>query len=274
MLMVLIFVICLAFKAGAYQISGRGSSTAEYDGDAHFNCVVSPPTGVLQVTWQRPSKDEKLDNLATFSKHFGEQVNEPYKGKVNFTERSLNSSSIILRNVTWEDEGCYICAFNVYPDGSKRKQMCLTVQGISKVNTSRVPSTKLESEARREVFSCSATGKPAPSVEWVISVGAIENKTQTSTVTNSDNTITYSSSITVDIPADWTGQVDCVLNKGKMGQRTETLFVSVDKNKNKEKGKDQIAAVIVVLMLILCIIVIAVVVRRRLKRKQRSEFIP
>lgn len=87
------------------------------------------PAGVLQVTWHRPSTDERIENLATFSKHFGEQVNEPYKGKVTFKERSLNSSAILLRNITWEDEGCYICAFNVYPDGSKRKQMCLTVQG-------------------------------------------------------------------------------------------------------------------------------------------------
>uniref|UniRef100_A0A8C6Q5B8 Immunoglobulin V-set domain-containing protein n=1 Tax=Nothobranchius furzeri TaxID=105023 RepID=A0A8C6Q5B8_NOTFU len=78
--------------------------------------------------------------LATFSKQFGEQVNEPYRGKLSFTEKSLNSSSITLRNVTWEDEGCYVCAFNVFPEGSKRKQFCLTVQGNSGY-LSHIPSS-------------------------------------------------------------------------------------------------------------------------------------
>lgn len=87
------------------------------------------PTGVLQVTWQRLFKDESIENLATYSKRFGQQVNEPYQGKVTFTEASLHSTSISLRNVTWEDESCYICSFNAYPEGSKRKQTCLKVQG-------------------------------------------------------------------------------------------------------------------------------------------------
>ncbi|XP_013877964.1 OX-2 membrane glycoprotein [Austrofundulus limnaeus] len=218
----------VSFSANANQISGHGSSTVEYDGEAHFNCAVSPPTGVRQVTWQRPSKDEKIVNLATFSTSYGEQVNEPYKGKVVLTETSLNSSSIILRNVTWEDEGCYICAFNVYPDGSKRKQMCLTVQGISKVNTSRESSVEQEREARQEVFSCSATGKPAPSIEWDVSPGAIITQTvQQRVVVNRDSTFTNSSSITVHIPAEWTGHVDCLLNQGRTGERRETLYSSV-----------------------------------------------
>lgn len=87
------------------------------------------PAGVLQVTWQRLFKDESIENLATYSKRFGQQVNEPYREKLTFTEASLNSSSITVRNVTWEDESCYICSFNVYPDGSQRRQTCLTVQG-------------------------------------------------------------------------------------------------------------------------------------------------
>lgn len=86
-------------------------------------------TGVLQVTWQRGLKPESLENLATYSNRFGKQVNEPFNEKVSFRESSLNTSSIILKNITWEDENCYVCSFNAYPDGSKRKQMCLTVTG-------------------------------------------------------------------------------------------------------------------------------------------------
>uniref|UniRef100_A0A665WCI0 Immunoglobulin V-set domain-containing protein n=1 Tax=Echeneis naucrates TaxID=173247 RepID=A0A665WCI0_ECHNA len=66
--------------------------------------------------------------MATYSKRFGQQVNEPYLGKVIFTEASLNSTSISLRDVSWQDESCYICSFNAFPDGSKRRETCLTVE--------------------------------------------------------------------------------------------------------------------------------------------------
>lgn len=85
--------------------------------------------GVLQVTWQRLAKDEHVENLATYSKRFGQQVNEPYQGKMVFTEASLSSTVIKVKNVTWADESCYICSFNAYPDGSKRRQSCLKVKG-------------------------------------------------------------------------------------------------------------------------------------------------
>uniref|UniRef100_A0A672YLC6 Immunoglobulin V-set domain-containing protein n=1 Tax=Sphaeramia orbicularis TaxID=375764 RepID=A0A672YLC6_9TELE len=67
--------------------------------------------------------------MATYSNRFGQQVNEPYKGKVVFTEASLSSTSITVKNLTWADESCYICSFNAYPEGSKSWPTCLTVQG-------------------------------------------------------------------------------------------------------------------------------------------------
>uniref|UniRef100_A0A672FFN3 Ig-like domain-containing protein n=1 Tax=Salarias fasciatus TaxID=181472 RepID=A0A672FFN3_SALFA len=73
--------------------------------------------------------DQSVENLATFSPRFGRQVNEPYGGKVFFTEAALNSTAITVRDVTWQDESCYVCSFNVFPDGSRGRQTCLTVQG-------------------------------------------------------------------------------------------------------------------------------------------------
>lgn len=70
-----------------------------------------------------------MENLATYSERFGQQVNEPYRGKVSFAEASLGSTSIALKNLTWADDGCYTCSFNVYPDGSRKKRACLTVRG-------------------------------------------------------------------------------------------------------------------------------------------------
>ncbi|MEQ2167314.1 hypothetical protein GOODEAATRI_002873 [Goodea atripinnis] len=152
-----------------------------------------------QVTWQRGLKPESLENLATYNRRFGQKVNDPFEGKVSFRESSLNSSSIILRNVTWEDENCYVCSFNAYPDGSKRKQICLKVEGILKMHKNRVPTSNPAMKGRQEVLSCSATGKPAPTITWDIPSNiSSKDLQQTAVVSNSDRTFTSSSSITVE----------------------------------------------------------------------------
>uniref|UniRef100_A0A3Q1GIL7 Ig-like domain-containing protein n=1 Tax=Acanthochromis polyacanthus TaxID=80966 RepID=A0A3Q1GIL7_9TELE len=184
---------------------------------------------VLQVTWQRLYADESIENLATYSKRFGEQVNDPYRRKVIFTEASLSSTSITLKNVTWEDESCYICSFNVYPDGSKRRQICLKVQGIS------------TEDGRTVVFSCSATGKPAPTIRWDYSSGASSiHQPHTDVVSNSDQTFTSSSSVTLKLQPDWNGHVDY-----------------------KGSPLSAVALVITVIIVISCFAVVAVVMRKR-----------
>lgn len=93
----------------------------------HILSCSSP--GVQQVTWQKLSEDAPIQNLATYSKQFGQQVNSPFQDKVFFTKAALGSSSITLKNVTWDDDSCYICSFNAFPSGSKQQQTCLEVQG-------------------------------------------------------------------------------------------------------------------------------------------------
>lgn len=77
------------------------------------------------------------------------------------------------------------------------------------------------------VFSCSATGKPAPTIEWDLSDGAtIAEEPQTVTVKNSDHTFNTSSNITVKVPPGWRGHAACVLNRGKIGEREERIAFS------------------------------------------------
>ena len=78
------------------------------------------------------------------------------------------------------------------------------------------------------VFSCSATGKPAPSIQWVVSLPATSSEeTKTMTATNSDHTFTSSSNITLKVSADWKGDVDCLVNSGKRGQRLQRIPFSL-----------------------------------------------
>ncbi|CAK6977521.1 OX-2 membrane glycoprotein-like [Scomber scombrus] len=263
------------------QITGYGNKTADYGGDAHYHCTLENPTGVLQVTWQRLFKDQSIENLATYSKRFGEQVNDPYQQKLMFTKASLSSTSIVLRNLTWEDESCYICSFNAYPEGSQRTQICLTVQGLSEVKTAvQVPSPEQEDKDVKAVFSCSATGKPAPTIQWQVSRPATDSEeTETITVTNSDHTFTSSSNITLTVSADWRGNVNCLVNSGRRGQRLESIpFPLREGNEEdiiEEGGGRSLLwiAFAITIVVLSCIIVTVVIKRKRSKLDRRPDIV-
>nr|XP_020515178.2 OX-2 membrane glycoprotein-like [Labrus bergylta] len=149
-MLLLLILTGLLFEASMSQITSHGNKTADYGKDAYYSCKIENPAGVLQVTWQRLFRDDSIENLATFSKRFGEQVNQPYVGKIVFTEASLSSTSITVKNVTWEDEACYICSFNVYPEGSQRKQICPTVEGISEEETKDLSPSREQKSLKRK----------------------------------------------------------------------------------------------------------------------------
>ncbi|KAM9327405.1 OX-2 membrane glycoprotein-like [Pholidichthys leucotaenia] len=269
----LLLIICLLAKASASQITGYGDKTAVYGGEAHYSCSLDNPAGVQQVTWQRHHGNESIENLATYSRRFGEQVNEPYRGRIVFTEASLSSSSITLRNVTWDDESCIICSFNVFPGGSKRTQTCLKVQGISKVDTtSHILNSGPDNEDKEVVFTCSATGKPAPTITWHVSnEDTLLNKSQMTTERNGDNTITTSSSTTVRVRPPWSGHVDCHINSGLLGQRRERIPFSLG-NEEKEGARSSgpgIAVAVTILVLISCLVVAVVLHQKRLTKRDQ-----
>ncbi|XP_015247477.1 PREDICTED: OX-2 membrane glycoprotein-like [Cyprinodon variegatus] len=269
-MLLIITIICLAFKAQASEIIFDGGNTAKYGEEAIFTCTLPDPKGVLQVTWQRGLKPESLENLATYSNRFGKQVNEPFNEKVSFRESTLNMSSIILKNITWEDENCYVCSFNAYPDGSKRKQMCLTVTGVLEFTSAQQSSVLREQKIRKELLSCSATGKPAPTITWEIPINISKNAVpQKTTDRKSDGTFIHNTSIAVDIPAIWTGHIDCVLNKGQPGEQRKTFdFSSIEQ---EEGNQSQIILIIAVLLIIICIAVVIVLIVHKRSSKRRSN---
>ncbi|XP_061571415.1 OX-2 membrane glycoprotein-like [Cololabis saira] len=273
-MLLFLFVVSWLVKDVASKIQVYGNATAEYGGEAICGCTAPTSKGVLQVTWQRLFKDESIENLATYSKRFGQQVNEPYKGKVTFTEATLNSSSITLRNVAWGDEGCYICSFNAYPDGSKRDEICLTVKGISTVSTSHVPG-RGEGGEREDVFTCSATGKPAPTIDWDSPGAIVVDRTETTVVKNSDNTFTSSRNLTLRLPADSCSYVECVLNSGSTGHRRERIPFpcgpGINTAGNQPSRSHVAVAITFVVVIAVCIVVVAVLLKRKRWSYLRSK---
>uniref|UniRef100_A0A3Q2VVK8 Ig-like domain-containing protein n=1 Tax=Haplochromis burtoni TaxID=8153 RepID=A0A3Q2VVK8_HAPBU len=96
--------------------------------DAEFSCQLLETKDVLQVTWQKISNNVET-NVATYSKYYGPRVNDGFTDKFRFKNTGLQNCSIVIRNVMEQDEGCYHCLFNTYPDGSFTGQTCLEVYG-------------------------------------------------------------------------------------------------------------------------------------------------
>ncbi|XP_018583965.2 OX-2 membrane glycoprotein-like [Scleropages formosus] len=158
--------------------------------------------------------------------HLEDSVLEPFADKVLLTETSLDSTAITVRGVSLEDEGCYICSFNIYPKGTTRKQICLIVRGVRTVRTWKRPlvAPALDTE-KPVVVTCSATGKPAPEVQWGVSEDQKSGPMETtSSNTNSDGTVTVTSSLRLDLSTSPRTHVDCLVG----GQETQKrIMVSV-----------------------------------------------
>ncbi|XP_019746255.1 uncharacterized protein LOC109528302 isoform X2 [Hippocampus comes] len=192
--------------------------------------LIGLASGVHQITWQRRLRGNPVENLGSYSELFGQHINELYQGKVILNETSLSSASLTLKNVTWADECCYICIFNVYPGDSKRKQTCLTVQGISELKAKvHNPESELADGTATVVFSCSTTGKPAPTIRWRFSPNSTAlHQTTPTTVANRDGTFTRSQNVTLRLTESWDGHAECVVQSGSRGERMKRVPFSWD----------------------------------------------
>ncbi|XP_017573246.1 OX-2 membrane glycoprotein-like isoform X1 [Pygocentrus nattereri] len=198
--------LSLLTLAGCAALVTEEKVIRDFGESASFSCSLPNAAGVKQVTWQRLGHDDSVHTMVTFSENFKQQVADAYLDKVEVTEATLSSSTIVMKNITFADEGCYICTFNVYPSGTERRKTCLTVQGLSDITT-----TFLDKTENKVVVSCSATGKPAPEVRYIDK--EIESGERV-TVINVDGTITSTKNLTLlRSPAQY---VECVAESGNM----------------------------------------------------------
>ncbi|KAI1885323.1 hypothetical protein AGOR_G00218960 [Albula goreensis] len=255
LILVLSYIISPGFSE---KVTAEWTSTVKFGQDASLTCSLSESDGVSQVTWQKLVKDKSDETLATVSKRFGANVMDPHVHRINFTNTSLNPTSIIIKNVTPADEACYMCSFNVYPKGSSRKQLCLKVQGIFKEEAWETPTNKNSSEV---VVSCTGTGKPAPEIKW----GATDAVPKEQRIPNDDGTVTVVSNITLHLSECSGSDVICTLSNSV---ETKTLTVPLCRKPPEEKSSSTWIVGVVVIIIITIIIIIVAVIAFRLKRKK------
>ncbi|XP_053170826.1 butyrophilin-like protein 2 [Scomber japonicus] len=154
--------------------------------DVDLSCQLMQTKDVLQVTWQKDLPEGKR-NIASYNKYFGQTVNDGFKGKLEFKHAGLENCAIVIRKVTEQDEGCYLCLFNMYPDGSLTGRTCLHLYELHEP----ILQIRESNSSEETVVSCSATGRPAPAVTLnVLQQDLYFSNSSTVSVTNTNATVT------------------------------------------------------------------------------------
>ncbi|XP_035006190.2 OX-2 membrane glycoprotein [Hippoglossus stenolepis] len=183
------------FQTGLTSVIQSVETVEEAVGeDALLSCQILQSENVVHVTWQKQTMDGRT-NLATFNNIFGSTVISDFRGKVEVIGRGLHNSSIVIKNVTEEeDEGCYLCLFITNPAGALTCRTCLRVYELHEP-VLHVRESKTTDEF---VVSCSATGRPAPTITLNITQQDFDfSQNNTVSVINTNGTFTVTVTVTV-----------------------------------------------------------------------------
>ncbi|XP_066563710.1 OX-2 membrane glycoprotein [Amia ocellicauda] len=197
-----------------------------------LKCELTKSKDVLQVTWQKQN-GQSAENIATYNNRFGAKVSDSYRERVSFVVKGLHESSIAIRGVSREDEACYNCLFNSYPEGAIKGITCIaTVYG----NTLQNKSAELHeplfevstmpahgSEHRVYLLTCSVTGRPVPTVSWSTERHDVIEDSQQFTVTNPNGTVTVVINATINVSrlTDKETLIKCTVHNSAFGREKE-----------------------------------------------------
>ncbi|XP_031708001.1 OX-2 membrane glycoprotein-like [Anarrhichthys ocellatus] len=193
-------VLGVFHKGQTALIESQHTVLAALGDNACLNCQLMQSKDVVQVTWQKISPEGKTD-LATDNKHFGQKVNSGFQGRVAFKAAGLQNSSIVIRNVTDRDQGCYLCLFNTYPDGALTGRTCLQLYELHKA----VLHVRESNSAEEVLVSCSATGRPAPTVTLTVP------HYNSTSITNTNGTVTVTTTAVLSRLSDNSSRVGCAV---------------------------------------------------------------
>ncbi|KAF7214707.1 OX-2 membrane glycoprotein isoform X1 [Nothobranchius furzeri] len=193
-------------KGASVTIQTEQAVMAAAGGPASLTCQLTEHDDVLQITWQKILPDGEKD-LATYTRRFGARVRPELKDNMDFQYEELQNCSVVIREATGEDEGCYRCVFNTYGKGALIGTTCLKLYELhGPVLHIREPWSPEESEV-----SCSATGRPAPTVTLIVTQQHLSfSQHNTTRVHNNNNTVTVTTTAVLSGLHGNSTQVGCV----------------------------------------------------------------
>ncbi|XP_062303138.1 OX-2 membrane glycoprotein-like [Osmerus eperlanus] len=211
-----LFLFCLGYLE---SVETRHEVIVNLGKDVVLNCKLMQQLEVLQVTWNKEGAKTKQD-VGTSNKRHGPVINSPFKGKVEFRNPGLHNNSIVIRNVTWKDECCYNCQFIIYPYEDISEKHCIKVHELYEPS---LLTTKTNNTNGDSFVSCSATGRPAPTVTWEIPEHLPLLNSSTIHVPHPNGTITVTSTGRVTVAQDTL--VRCVASQSPGGASKEASML-------------------------------------------------
>ncbi|XP_036946268.1 OX-2 membrane glycoprotein-like [Acanthopagrus latus] len=277
-----IYLLCVfgLFQRGLTGLIGTQRTVmAAVGGEAGFSCQLLQNKDVVQVTWNKVLPDREV-TLASYTTRYGERVNPAFKDKIGFTDAGLQNSSIFIRNVTEEDEGCYLCLFNADPEGSLTGTTCLQVYEL------HGPVLHVGASGSEEtVVSCSATGRPAPTVTLTVRRGDGHFPGNSSvSVNNTNGTVTVTSTAVLTRLHDMDTEVRCAVRVLSAAQKEEVRIIPAEVKQSAEGFHEdsgiEITHITIIttlsVVLVFCFVAAAVITvllirRQRNSRRQRDS---
>ncbi|KAM8722926.1 uncharacterized protein AB9X84_005407 isoform 2-T2 [Acanthopagrus schlegelii] len=271
-----VYLLCVfgLFQRGLTGLIGTQRTVmAAVGGEAGFSCQLLQIKDVVQVTWLKvlPDRDE---TLASYTTRYGERVNPAFKDKIGFTDAGLQNSSIFIRNVTEEDEGCYLCLFNADPEGSLTGTTCLQVYELHE------PVLHVGASGSEEtVVSCSATGRPAPTVTLTVLRGDGHFPGNSSvSVNNTNGTVTVTSTAVLTRLHDMDTEVRCAVRVLSAAQKEKVRIIPAEVKQSAEGFHEDSGieithiTIITTLSVVLVFCCVAAVITVLLIRRQRNSW--
>ncbi|XP_041822317.1 OX-2 membrane glycoprotein-like isoform X1 [Chelmon rostratus] len=243
--------------------------------EAQFSCQLTQSKDVLQVTWQKrlPSGEK---NLCTFNKYFGQRVNPDFRDKVEFEAAGLQNSSIVIRKVTELDEGCYHCLFNTYPEGALKGTTCLHLYELHEP----ILHVRQSNSSEEALVSCSATGRPAPTVILRVLQKDLHLSGYSSvSVTNSNGTVTVTAAAVLSASNDSSTQVGCAV-RVLSGPQIETSVTLPEVKRSSADGlfeesepddDSSVTWIIVCVFVVFSVCCVAVIISVLLLQQQKKS---
>ncbi|XP_049426749.1 OX-2 membrane glycoprotein-like [Epinephelus fuscoguttatus] len=257
----LIYALELFQKGLAAVIETQQTVMAAVGEEALLHCQLMQPKDVLQVTWQKILPD-KEQNIATYTEYFGEKVNPDFRDKVEFKYAGLQNCSIVIRRVTEEDEGCYHCLFNTYPDGALTGSTCLQLYELHEP----VLHVRESNSPEEAVVSCSATGRPAPTVTLTVP------HYNSTSVTNTNATVTVTATAVLPRLHGNSAQVGCAV-RVLSGPQVEVFTMIPEVTLSSADDVTLITVLVVVscVCVAAAVIIIILLIRKHQKRLSHRD---
>ncbi|XP_029379448.1 OX-2 membrane glycoprotein-like [Echeneis naucrates] len=148
---------CIRITGKVRQV---GNKTVISGKPATLSCWYSLPERVHQVLWRKTAEQGDTTTMASYSRKGYHNIEEHFRDRVSLS-RTLNDTQLTIQSVTTEDEACYTCEFNTYPDGTRSATSCLSVYVLPKPEVTHVTSSSGVTEA-----NCTAQSRPAAEITW------------------------------------------------------------------------------------------------------------